>query len=197
MNQEQFEEDKLIPKWKVALIPILGVSLVIVLIPKADAKQNVSTPATSLSLKPTSSEKDHAKANLAELPSGSLSSASQFNPFKMGEPLLRLTLGNPKETGPTAEEVAAQIKQEKEAEQRRLQKIAMKEKIKSMNVSLIVQTEEGVAAIVDSQIVHVGDEIQPGVFVSHIGNDGLKISFKESENRQIGENVENTAPVLP
>lgn len=197
MYNNQQEEDQLVPKWKVALIPILGIALIVILIPKADAKQSTGSQTTQLALSLDGDKPEAEEEQVAPLPEGTLDVAAEFNPFQMGNPLKMLTFGAPEEPKPDLELMAKQKIEELAREERKRQVAAQLASLKQLNVSMIIQTGNKTAAIVNSKRVYVGDEVQPGIIVTHIDSGGIKLGVKPETQSEMTTSLPVPQPNRP
>jgi hypothetical protein len=170
MQLPKFNSKQQIPAWKVALIPGLVVVLVIVLLPKSEEEP------LSVAVAQASSPSEPKKLNrsaLPPLPTVELAEALEYDPFQLPESLQAL-VQLPADIADADQDAAdAQIRErELAAHQTRM------EGLRQLKVSLVLRTSQGTAAVVNSQVVRVGDELQPGIRVVKIENDSVTVRLE-------------------
>jgi hypothetical protein len=161
------------PRWKVALIPVLGLVLLFVLWPSSG-----SEPELELN-RPRSGDTDAASRDeqtpaLPPLPHFDVSTALDFNPFETPEAIRELIHGPPE---PEPELVDAERATQEQADQVE----ATVERLRKLQVSAVLTNRSGtgkeapVAAVVGSRIVRVGDVLENGARVVRIDGNGILV----------------------
>lgn len=155
-------------RWKVALIPALLAVLGYVLWPAGSSAPDSSTGTTTPAESAAASAATKA-VFMPPLPHFDVRAAIEFNPLRTPNPIRDLVLGIP-DPEPQPEDTAKLLEQETLS--RREQILAQ---VKRLKVSTILSGKEGMAAIVGSKVVRVGDQIEPGVSVIRIDAGGVLV----------------------
>lgn len=189
MSQTKSKTTAPIPKWKIALIPVLVVVLIVVLLPKSEEQPPTATVSTANETHPAanlnaSNISEEPQASRAPLKTYSIAETLAYDPFHLGEPLKKLFVAKVVDTGPTPEELAQERARLERQRQRELLRQQLLEKVQALRVSLIVKTPQGYAAHVGSDTVRVGDELEPGVIVTQIDESGIQVSLKEGDEAE-------------
>ena len=169
------------PAWKIALIPLLTIVLVWNLSPGDQEPLEAATAAEKTAAENTAAENTAEAASTASLdsvreepgrnfrhfdtkpwPAVDSQSIAEFDPFALaGELAQRSTL-------PSAVEkpLAAAIDEDLTAQQ-------IEETLSNLQLQGILNGSNGPAALVNSRIVRIGDEIKPGLRVVEITSAGI------------------------
>ncbi len=163
------------PIWKIALVPVLAIVLAWnLLIPSkqpldaAATEQTASEVAaseTSDEIVPTKPMKVLQQDQRA-WPTISADTIAEFDPFALSGELAQrsiATLPVIASAAPVTDADAAQKQQQ------------IKEAVARLNVQGIFKGSNGPAALVDSRIVRIGDEIEPGLRIVQITASGIVV----------------------
>ncbi len=167
------------PAWKIALIPILTIVLLWNLSTGDEEPLGAATVAetadetgstNSLDSSPAPSELQPAPFDTKPWPAVDSETIAEFDPFALSGELEQ------RSTVPSAPELPQPVAaiDEKQSEQR------IQEALSHLQLQGIFNGKNGPAALIDSRIVRVGDEIKPGLRVVQITASGIVVEPVES-----------------
>jgi hypothetical protein len=170
MQLPKFKSKQPIPPWKLALIPGLIVVLIVVLLPRSEEEPlAVATPAPASS----AAGPKLSKPALPPLPNVELAEALEYDPFSLPQSLQNMVQLPAEAAAASQADANAMAREQKLAEQQ-----AQLEGLRQLKVSLVLKTSQGTAAVINSQVVRVGDELQPGIRVVKIENDRVTVRLE-------------------
>lgn len=171
---------KATPAWKIALVPVLAIVLVWNL--ASPSKQPLDAATDEQTASDVVAPETSAEVVTATLlkqrhlqqpdwPTVDARTIAEFDPFALSGELAERSIATPPVVE-AAEPVAAA-----EAAQKQQQ---IEEAIARLNVQGIFKGSNGPAALVDSRIVRIGDEIEPGLRIVEITASGIVVEPAEA-----------------
>ncbi|HET6424059.1 MAG TPA: hypothetical protein VFG20_10275 [Planctomycetaceae bacterium] len=192
-------------KFKLLLIPVLGVIMLYVLfapgevapVPKLVARPPVSSSSTESAVGVTAvTVPGEPQAQPVKWPSIPLADVLQINPFQRPESLKSVPIPPPLETvepitqAEPVEAVPPPITAEQQAAREEAIQDAIRAAMKTHRLSALVRTRKGLGAMVGDRVVMVGDKLDDRFRIAAIRADGLVLELIEPAVKT----VPDTAP---
>lgn len=183
MNTSSSPSENPTPRWKVALIPVLGTVLLLVLWPAGGTKTQLERHRPAPSGGRDAHPEQAQGSGLPPLPHFDVSTALDFNPFETPDSIRELIQG-PSEPAP--ELVDADVAAQEQADQAQ----ATADRLQKLRVSVVLTNPSGrrgeasEAAIIGARVVRVGDVLDGGARVIRIDSNGILVRLEPEAGRE-------------